>query len=70
MNINTTKLLEIINEDVEATQPHTLVGVSETYIGTLKDCHITVKVYSHEDAEEEGILNLGTENFVISDSDA
>lgn len=68
MNINTTKLLEIINEDVEATLPHTLVGVSETYIGALKGSHITVKVYSHDDAEEEGILNLGTENFVIGDS--
>ncbi|HDM8198710.1 TPA: hypothetical protein P0E36_004894 [Vibrio harveyi] len=68
MKINTTKLLEIIKEDVESTLPHTIVGVSETYIGALNGSHITIKVYSHDDAEEEGILNLGTENFVIGDS--
>lgn len=73
MKINTTKLLEIIKEDVdsivESMLPHTLIGLVETYIGMSKGCHITLKVYSPDDAEEEDILSLTTENFVIEDSE-
>lgn len=67
ISINTEKLIEIIREDVDATQPHTLVGTSEVYIGTLKGNHITLKVYSHDDAEEERIPEQSTRNFVISE---
>ena len=69
MNINIEKLMEIIIDDVKATQPHTLVGECETYIGTVKGSHITLKTYSHDDAEQERITEMGTTNFVIDDDD-
>ncbi|WP_425636181.1 hypothetical protein [Vibrio owensii] len=61
--------MEIIIDDVKATQPHTLVGECETYIGTVKGSHITLKTYSHDDAEQERITEMGTTNFVIDDDD-
>lgn len=69
ISINTEKLIEIIREDVDANQPHTLVGTSEAYIGELKGCHVTLKVYSADDAEEERITEMTTQNFVIEQSD-